>query len=435
MYKNLANKFNTKILKFYIIVIVALHMISYVVTTLSNKILPMGRFVFGFTVFSFLGFIFYHNKNWLRLSRNPWVFFYCLYVCVLFLYGFLEFGNISRALLELWFFLYIPAIIFIPPYAFNARAFDRIMAFGVFFCSIMIVAVLILIPETRNDRSLFQFYIGHLAALGTGASYLFLKYSYRPNKLYYIALVGIVIKGISYGVLGAYRGRLILMFILLLLSMLISLTKARAGIGVKILRICVVVSTMIITYNIVQTYFINEKLYMIQRFKLISNSYHETGEIALADARLKEAQYFLQEKPKWKLIFGYGVGGIWFDSFGMFRASQTGIASSYRGMIHINWLHITFKIGLVGFAIMLCMLTRHYRIFRRFTHKNYAWWAFLVWYLAFTTYYGDKVLHIGSMINLFLLVHPWLFINEVKTRFALRRKVTHGNTPHMLDKS
>jgi hypothetical protein len=151
---------------------------------------------------------------------------------------------------------------------------------------------------------------------------------------------------------------------------------------------------------------------MLERFSGMTDAYGKTGELTQSDARLGEMQYFIQSNSNWKLILGHGVGGLWYDFHGMFGGASGGAFAGARTMLHLNWIHLVFKIGIIGFGLMVGMLVCHYRQHRMLIKGNYGWWAFLVFYLAWTTYYGDKDLNPRSMIFLFVLIHPWLFMPE-----------------------
>ena len=94
----------------------------------------------------------------------------------------------------------------------------------------------------------------------------------------------------------------------------------------------------------------------------------------------------------------------------MFGDALGGTFAGARTMLHINWLHISFKIGLLGLGLMVIMLMSNFRQIKPLIRGNYAWWGFLAYYIAWTTYYGHKDLNLESIIYLMILVNPWLFI-------------------------
>lgn len=271
------------------------------------------------------------------------------------------------------------------------------------------ILALIAFPNTLYDRALFSGYVHELAAIGVGSGYLLLKYAERPNAFTVIGLAGVLTDGITYGIAGAYRGRLILALLLLVLFLILLLRSRRAGSGVKFLAITGAAVAVSITLFLVVNVLTDQLVTVTDRFEGIQERYERTGDLAASDSRLMEMQYFMQLNSNWKLILGHGIGGLWYDYHGMFKEGTVGGFAGARTMLHMNWLHVTFKIGVVGFALLLGILVSHFRKNRVLIRQNWGWWAFVIYYCAWTTYYGDKVLDIRAIIFLIVLIHPWLF--------------------------
>jgi hypothetical protein len=390
--------------------IFVIQLLNYLVGRLENAALPMGRLVFGLSVYGTLALLYWRN-HWLpRVWINRWALLYCGYIILSFLYGYKRYGTITVSLFDLWLFLFIPAIALIPPFSFDVRVFDRVLALGVLFSVASMAVVAAVKSAVLYDRIEFGFYISPLAALGAGAGYLLLKNAKHVNLYTYIGLFGVLSNAVLYGVVGAFRGQMILSVLLLLFFLIIQFRTIHIDFGWKFLSFIGFAVGLIVAVLLVLTSF-QEQLYtVVDRFIHIFDVFTKTGEAASADARLAEVQYFMQMNSNWKLIPGHGVGGLWYDFHGMYGEASGGVFSGARTMLHLNWLNIVFKIGVVGFGLMIGLLVHNYRQYREFIRGNYGWWAFLVFYLCWTTYYGDKALDPRSMIFLTVLIHPWLFL-------------------------
>lgn len=409
---------NTRLIVGLFTLLLVLQLLTYFVTAVYGRDLPMGRMALGVIVFGVIAAYYNSNNLWQRIGRDQWGALFCLYIAFSFIYGFWRFRTPTTSMFDLWFFAFIPAILLIPPFSFNVRTFDKILATGVLLSVCSVVIALIAFPDVLYDRALFTDYVSQLSVIGAGAGYLFLKYADRPNAFTLIGLAGVLADGVVYGVAGAFRGRLILAFLLLLLFLFVMLRSRRSGSGMKLLAISgsAVAVTIAIFFTVTQ---LGEQIYTVtDRFMGLQERYEKTGDLAATDSRILEYQYFMQLNPNWKLILGHGVGGLWYDYYGMFKENEgdgDGLAGA-RAMLHLNWIHVIFKIGIVGFFLLLGMLVSHYRKHRVFLRQNLGWWAFAFFYCVWTTYYGDKELGIRSIIFLIVLIHPWLFQAEASER-------------------
>jgi hypothetical protein len=403
-------KFNTLVIVCLFLAIFVIQLVNYVFVRIEEGVLPMGRLVFGLSVYGSLALLYWRN-HWLpRVWMNRWVLLYCGYIILSFLYGYKRYGTISTSIFDLWLFLFVPAIALIPPYSFNVRVFDRMLAIGVLFSVAAMAVVAAIKSAVLYDRIEFSFYIAPLAALGAGAGYLLLKNAKHVNLHTYIGLFGVLSNAVLYGVVGAFRGQMILSILLVLLFLLIQFRTIHIDFGWKFLSFIGMAAGLIVVVILVFTSFQEQMYTMLGRFTEFFDAFAVTGEAASADARLGELQYFMQLNSSWKLIPGHGVGGLWYDFYGMFGDAQGGAFEGARTLLHINWLHFLFKIGIIGFGLMIGLLVHNYRQYRAFIRGNHAWWCFLIFYLAWTTYYGDKDLNPRSMLFLIVLIHPWLFL-------------------------
>lgn len=420
--------FNTRILVLLAVALLGIQMANYLFVRLQDGVLPMGRFIFGLTVYAALAVAYWKNQWQRRWRLNPWVVLYVGYITLSFLYGYKRYGTITASVFDYWIFLYLPAIVLIPPYAFNVHVFDRIMAFGVLISLPAMALIVAVKSDSLYDRDIFTFYVSPLSSLGAGAGYLVLKHARRVNVFTLIGLAGVLGNAMLYGVVGAFRGQMLLSILLLVLYLFIQLRTIHISFGWKSLSFIVLAISLVGAALLVSTKFQEQLLFLTERFVSIFDAYDKTGDIIESDARLGEFMYFWDLNPSWKLISGHGVGALWYDFYGMFGAEIGGTYAGARTMLHMNWGHILFKIGVIGFGLMLCMLVRNYRQHRVFLKANRAWWMFLIWYLAFTTYYGDKALGLGSMVSVLVLVHPWLMQTGEEEPHAMKRRAL--KSPH-----
>lgn len=411
MMMRIDQRFNTTCLAILAASVFGIHVLMYFVVTLRGLILPMGNLAFALSIYIPLVFLVWKNQWLSHVSANRWIICFVCYLSLSFLYGLKRYGTPSIAIFDLLFFLYISIIILIPPFSFNVKTFDRILAIGVVISCISMVVMLGLKPIVLHDRVEFSFYMAPLRFIGAGAGYLLLKNARRVNIFTYVGLVGVLEAAVIYGLVGAFRGQMLLSVLWVVLFTFIQVRTINSQFGLKVFSFLMLGAGLSIVIAVSMLLY-REQLYVLaERFFNLFLSYEKTGDLASSDARLGEMQYFMQINSNWKLILGHGVGGLWYDFYGMFGEASGGTFAGARTMLHINWLHVIFKIGVVGFGLMLCMLVRHYRQIKMLIRGNYGWWAFLIWYCAFTTYYGHKSLNLESIVFLMVLVHPWLFLS------------------------
>lgn len=428
-------KYNNRIIIGLFAAVVVTQGLLYAVNRLVGRDLPMGNLAFGVAVYAILAIYYQRNNLWPRITANPWVVAFCAYIAVSFAYGLWRFRTPTTAVYDLWLFAFIPAVLLIPPFSFSIRVFDRVLAVlvGLYIASALLVVAVF--PEILYHRLSFSHYVAIPATFGTGAAYLLLKYPSRISAYTLVGLAGVLTDAVLYGVGGAFRGRLIMALLLLLLFFVILMLSTRVGFGWKFLTTATAAIACAAAIFLVFTRFETQLQHVTDRFTGIEETYFVTGDLGAADARIREYRYFMSLNPNYKLILGHGVGGLWWDFHGMFTVREgvhgrgdddrRGFAGA-RTMLHMNWLHVTFKIGFVGFFLLIGMLVAHYRKHRIFLRHNYAWWAFLVFYCAWMTYYGDKNLNARSMIYLMVLVHPWLFRTAPEERRAVRASGAPG---------
>jgi|GEM_PF-2522717 len=405
-------QFNSALLFFTVCGLLIIHLLNYAVVTIADTILPLGNLVYGLAVYVPLAVAYWRMQLHRQAALNPWLVLYVIYITLSFLYGVKRYGTITVSVYDYWFFLYIPAILLIPPGSFNVKLFDRLLAVGVVLSCVMMVAAVVLNTNTLYDRLMFSRYLSSPASIGTGAIYLAFKYAKNVNLYTYIGLGGILVNAVLYGVGGAFRGMLILSVLTILLFLAIQLRTLNTKIGWKLLSFGVLGLTLVGAFVFVVTQFQDQLHLVAERFVGIFDRFTETGDAALSDSRLKEIDYFMQLNSNWKLILGHGVGALWYDFFGMFGAKTGGTFAGARTMLHMNWMHVTFKIGVVGFILLIGLIVRSFRQRRGCLYQNYGWWAFFIWFCAYMTYYGPKELGIGTLVYLTVLVHPWLFLDS-----------------------
>ena len=420
------NRINTRLLVILAMLMFAVQILNYLFIQIQDRDLPMGNLMMGLSIYGCMLMLFRQNNLWGQLSRNPWLLPYCGYIAFSFCWGVFRYKTATSSIFDLWLFAFIPAIMLIRPFSFSAKVFDQILAVGTILGSCGLVLILLRVPEARHVRETYNFYASPLATLASGAGYLMLKHSARFNLYTLIGLMGVLTNAVGAGVVAAFRGQLLLSGLLVVLFIGIQLRTIRQGFGWKVLSMAAILVIVIVGAFFTAGSF-QEQIYIVmERFSGITDAYAKTGELAQSDARLGEAMYFMDLNSNWKLILGHGVGALWYDFHGMFgQGSHSGFAGA-RTMLHLNWLHVTFKLGVVGFFLLLGMLVNHLRSHREFLRQNFGWWAMLLWYLAFTTYYGDKSLSIASVIHLMVLIHPWLF--KTQQQQPRQQQLRHG--PH-----
>jgi hypothetical protein len=384
---------------------------------LLGQIFNFGNALYGLSIFSFLALFIFKNSLHRQIWNSKWLFFYFMYITISFMWGYSRFGTITTAVYDLWLLSYLGILVLIPPLSFSARTFDIIVSF--FICLYVVICLILisLYPDILFNRDLFSEFIRYPGMLAAGAVYLLLKYVNKLSLFTIVGLVGILADGMIYGVAGAYRGRLVLSLLALSLFILLILKSTKINFGFKFLSAFTSLILCFIALFIVSTKLEDQLINVGARFEAITIRYEQTGEITASDSRLREFRYFRSLNSDRKLIFGHGIGALWYDLFGMYGAEAGGSFAGARTMLHINWAHLLFKIGIVGFSLLLIMLISHWRRYPMFIRNNLSWWAFVVYYIAYSTYYGDKELTIRALVLLMVLVHPWLF----KT-FELSRK-------------
>ena len=401
---------NTRLMVLLALLVFGIQMANYLFIRVLGEILPMGNAIMALSIYGCIALFYRCNHLMGRFWSNPWLPIYCGYIAFSFCYGVVRYKTLTSSVFDLWLFAFLPAVLLVRPFSFDVRTFDRILSIGVILGSMGLILAVVLIPETRYDRGTYHFYAAPLAALAAGGGYLMLKHSSRLNVYTLVGFAGTLTNAIGAGVIAAFRGQLLLSVLLVLLFVSIQLRTIRKDFGWKLLGILGVLVAILVGVVLARSSLQEQMYAMLERFSGITDAYEKTGELAQSDARIGEMQYFLQLNSNWRLILGHGVGGLWYDFHGMFGGKTGGAFAGARTMLHLNWIHLLFKIGIVGFGLLVGMLVCHYRQHRMLIKGNYGWWAFLVFYLAWTTYYGDKDLNTRSMIFLFVLLHPWLFM-------------------------
>jgi hypothetical protein len=375
----------------------------------AGLVYPFGNVIYGIGIFSFLAAFIYYNNLLPEIANNKWRVLFLLYICISALWGYARFKTFSVSVYDLWLFSYIIILTLIRPFSFNVRIFDFIIASFVLLYVFIAVGTIALFPGVLYDRDMFSGYIAYPGMMAGGAFYLLLKYANKLSVLTLVGLLGVVADGILFGVAGAFRGRMLLSFIALILFAFLMLKSRKIKFGSKFFLtltsgIVCVAAALIIMYKL------GDQLFVVtERFEAITAKFDKTGSIMSSDARLNEFTYFRTMYPDRKLILGHGVGGLWYDFYGIYGAKIGGTFAGARTMLHMNWAHLIFKIGIVGLALLIAMLVSHWRRHPEFLKNNLSWWAFVIYYLAWSTYYGDKELTIRAMVLLMALVHPWLF--------------------------
>ena len=172
-------RFNTTFLILASLCILGMHCALYLVTVIKGATLPLGNLAFAASIYCPLAILVWKNQWYRSISANRWIIFYVLYLSLSFVYGFKVYRTPSVAIFDYLFFLYIPAVLLIPPFAFDVRVFDRILAIGVILSCIGLLAILALKPYVLQNRIEFANYMGPLRYIGAGAGYLLLKNAAR----------------------------------------------------------------------------------------------------------------------------------------------------------------------------------------------------------------------------------------------------------------
>lgn len=411
--------------RFILIMISCMYSLSIIIHALNRWVGIDIRIEFGLYGLAVYGpLILYYNKNtlWKRIAENPLALAYCIYIAISFLYGLWRFGTPSVAFSDLFLFSFLPAFMLIPVNSFDVRSMDRLIAAGVIIGSIGIALVPLIFPVAMYDREVFHKFGTVFLFMATGSVYLLLKYTVSLNWLTFVGLFGVCSIGLFYGIVGAFRGQLLLSLIVLILFFYLQLRSRKVALGFKVLSLAVVSAFVLSIIILAATRFEEQFHYVTERFTGIFESYLVTGDVYASDGRLKEARYFRELNPDYKLVLGHGVGGYWYDFFGMYRTQtefgetgqqvRRGVVGT-RSMLHINWLHVVFKIGALGLFLLIVMIGTHFKRFG-LLKNNPAWWAFFIYYFAWTSYYGDKELNARSLILLAVLVAPWIFRSGVE---------------------
>ena len=407
MFLNRLNKNDLIIAGLFLAALVT-HLLLYAFHVVG-RVYPFGNTIYGLGIFAFLGAFIYYNKLLPEISKNKWAILFLLYMLASALWGFARFKTFSTSVYDLWLFSYIIILTLIRPFSFNVRIFDFIIASYVVLYVGIAVATIGLFPGVLYDRDMFSEFIAYPGMMAGGAFYLLLKYANKLSVLTLVGLMGVVADGILFGVAGAFRGRLILTFLALILFGLVMLKSSKINYGVKF-ALTLVSGIVCVAGIVIISLKLGDQLFVVtERFQFIQSKFEKTGSIMSSDARLNEFMYFRSLNPDHKLILGHGVGGLWYDFYGIYGAKTGGTFAGARTMLHMNWAHLIFKIGIVGLALLIAMLVSHWRRHPEFRKKNWAWLAFCMYYFAWTTYYGDKELTIRAMVLLMALVHPWLF--------------------------
>lgn len=424
-------RYNNQLLITLFVAIILIQSLIFFVAYVLGTDLPMGNLAFGVAVYGVLMLFYNRNKLWPQILTTPWVLIFCIYIAISYVYGLWRFKTPSTATFDLWLFAFIPAVVLIRPFSFSGELFDKLISVLILLYVLSALVLLTIIPETLYNRAFFAHYIAIPGTFGAGSAYLLLKHANKIGTFTLIGLFGTLVDAVVYGVAGAFRGRLIMALLAILLFLILLLRSQRVGFEWKFLTILTSTILCSIALLVSLTKFDEQLSTLTDRFANLAEIYQETGDVFMADSRLAEMQYFMFLNPNKKLILGHGIGGLWLDVHGMFavrdnvvhgRAASETRFEGARTMLHTNWIHILFKIGAVGFLILLLILVNHYRRNRFLIKGNYGWWAFLFFYCAWTTYYGDKALNARSIVYLIVLVQPWLFRTTPK-----KPRMTHAS--------
>lgn len=366
--------------------------------------------LFGVFMFGALIPLYNRNRYWRYIIEDRAIFLYTIYIIVSAIYGFWRFRTIGALTTDVLFFLSIPALLIIKPYSFDVRKFDKVLIAGIWIGVLGVTTILAATPAALFDRSTFHYLGGPLLALMAGSPYLLLKNFRTVNFGFISGFVGALFNVVVYGVIGAFRGQLVLALLVLLLFLFILIVSRKTKFGIKMGVLILFAIALSGIAFLVFSRFQEQLNFLTFRIMNIFEGFWRTGDIMASDGRLVEMNYFLQTNPNWKFILGHGVGGLWWDFIGLYRAQEggTGLAGA-RTMLHINWLHFLFKIGFVGFGLLLLILYRRWHLLRCFSLQYLPWIAYLIYYMAITTYYGHKSIVISSFIVLMPLLHPWMF--------------------------
>ena len=248
-----------------------------------------------------------------------------------------------------------------------------------------------------------------MISLGT---YLLLKYSKQQGILFFVGLIAMSVYAFT-GAITAFRGIVIITGFAMLLSVIIILLSQREK---RKLGALVFLSALIAVFAY-SSYFYSKNPQdfstLSNRFTRILDTSASAGGIR-SNARFLELQSALPYFLNPKIIIGYGPGAKWFDRFGLF-------GQDYRSMIHINYFHYLFKIGVIGCVFLITLL---YRRLKAIPNISISYWAFFAIWMIDMAYYGDKTPSLISFIGFIILVNPILFSEKGD---ALKAKLSRSS--------
>lgn len=248
-----------------------------------------------------------------------------------------------------------------------------------------------------------------MMSLGT---YLLLKYSKQRGTLFFVGLIAIFFYAFT-GAIAAFRGIVIVTYFTILLSVIIILLSSRE----KRKRAILVFLSAFIAVFAYSSYFYsknphNFSLLSVRFVRLLDTS---TGGITIDSvSRFREVQNALPYFLNPRIIIGYGPGAKWFDRFECFK-------QAYRSMIHINYFHYLFKIGVIGCLFLITLL---YKRLKSTSNIPISYWAFFAIWMLNMAYYGHKIPSPISFIGFIILVNPILFSERGD---ALKEKLSRSS--------
>jgi hypothetical protein len=354
-----------------------------------------------------------------REKKNPYVILFSLYCLISFAFTAIDTLSIRTAIQDLAFFLALPVMATIRPFSFSMRKVDQALAILIFLNLAFQIRFIRDFYFVLFDRREFLNLIQPWMTLSAGSFYLLLKYAKQPGYFMSTGIIGVLNTAITLGIIGAYRGQLLLGGLAICLYAIATVKTGKQAVWTRLFLATSVTFIAVIILSVFAGRLSEQTEFVIERFEGLTQRYQRTGDLVQIDGRFSEIYYFRSMYPDRKFILGHGIGALWVDRYGMFASSEitTGLgAFGYRTMLHSNLFHIPFKVGLIGFFLMYKLVKFQYKSQKKLQIDITPYHLFLVWYFAFSVYYGSKNFGYSTFLYFLILTQPWIFVHEPKTK-------------------
>ena len=278
---------------------------------------------------------------------------------------------------------------------------DRILAGAIAAFSVVYVLLIRYAADADVERSFFTISVLGLIGQFVGlAPILLLKYAPRFSWITAVGFGGALAQG--YGAyVGAYRGGVILLGVVLVMAVVQSLfggksvsLLSRVGFIFGLLGLAVIALSYLGTRS---AEFDN----LMSRFSIWQSSGGGVG----SDARFYEVEYYCRLSDYPQIFFGRGVGGHWYDYEGMYDYDT--VSGGWRPLMHVNYMHYVMKIGVAGSAITLALISM--AIWKRRKDVTVAFVLYATYLALLNMYYGPKSFNMVSLHMMLALMIPSYF--------------------------